>query len=162
MRKSSRIELKNWKFVYLWRDGILTIWNKQKCNPTFSCHLTSLVALLLIPPLYISLLWEQNASTCHFNIMNNITWYFVLTMLPFTFLRRDLSLLLMAPHTCTLTGNFTVVWIHLAWYFSFYLRQTRQWCRLLWLWNTGSCECVVIPQKGYLSVTPNINWITTT
>ena len=38
--------------MYLWRDGILTIWNKQKCNPTFSCHLTSLVALLLIPPSY--------------------------------------------------------------------------------------------------------------
>ena len=52
MRKSSRIELKIWKFVYLWRDGILTIWNKHKCNPTFSCHLTSLVALLLIPPSY--------------------------------------------------------------------------------------------------------------
>ena len=26
--------IKNLKFVYLWRDGILTIWNKQKCNPT--------------------------------------------------------------------------------------------------------------------------------
>ena len=28
-------------------------WNKQKCNPTFSCHLTSIVALLLIPPSYL-------------------------------------------------------------------------------------------------------------
>ena len=28
-------------------------WNKQKCNPTFSCHLTSIIALLLIPPSYL-------------------------------------------------------------------------------------------------------------
>ena len=94
--------------------------------------------------------WPRNAFTYHFNILNNITWYFVLPMLRFTFLRRDWSLLLMAPQTCTLTGDFTVVWIHLAWYFSFYLRQTRQWRRLLWLWYTGSCGCVVFPQKGYI------------
>ena len=85
-----------------------------------------------------------------FLIVNYIAWYFVLPMFPFTFLRRDWPLLPMAPQTCTLFGNFTEVWIHLAWYFSFYLRQTRQWHRLLWLWNTGSCECVEIPQKKYI------------
>ena len=85
----------------------------------------------------IFLLWEQNAFTCYFNIMNNITWYFVLPMLPFTFLRRNCPLLLMARQTCILTGSFAVAWIHLAWYFSFYLRQTWQRRRLLWLWNTG-------------------------
>ena len=63
-------------------------------------------------------------------------WYFALSMLPLTFLWRDRPLLLMAPQTWTLAGNFTVVWIHLAWYFAFCLRQTRQWRQLLWLWNT--------------------------
>ena len=31
-------------------------------------------------------------------------WYFALSMLPFTFLRRDRPLLLIAPQTCTRTG----------------------------------------------------------
>ena len=35
-------------------------------------------------------------------------WYFSLSMLPFTFLGRDMHLLLMAPQTYTLTGDFTV------------------------------------------------------
>ena len=34
--------------------------------------------------------------------------YFALSMLPFNFLVRDRHLLLMAPQTCTLTGDFTV------------------------------------------------------
>ena len=63
-------------------------------------------------------------------------WYFALSMLPFTFLWRYWPLLLMTPQICTLAGNFTVVWINLAWYFTFCLRQTRKWRRLLWLWNT--------------------------
>ena len=42
----------------------------------------------------VSHLWEHNALTGHFNIMNNITWYFALSMLPFTFLRRDILLYL--------------------------------------------------------------------
>ena len=78
--------------------------------------------------------------------------YFSLSMLPFTFLWSDMPLLLMASQTCTLTGDLTVVWIHLAWYFSDCLRRTQQWRRLLWLWNTVSCECVVFLQKRYIFI----------
>ena len=39
----------------------------------------------------VSLLWEHNALTCHFNIMNNIT---MVSPLPFTFLRRVMLLYL--------------------------------------------------------------------
>ena len=34
-------------------------------------------------------------------------WYFAVSLLPFTFFRRDRPLLLMATQTCTLTGDFT-------------------------------------------------------
>ena len=50
-------------------------------------------------------------------------WYFALSMLPFTFLWKDWPLLLMALQICTLAGNFTVVWINLAWFFTLCLRQ---------------------------------------
>ena len=58
----------------------------------------------------ISFLWEHNAFACHYNIMNNISiWYFAVSMLPFTLLRRDRPLLLMALQNSTLTDDFTVV-----------------------------------------------------
>ena len=54
MIKPLRIGLKDWNFVYLWKESTLMIWNK--CKPIFSCHLTSLVALLLTPLSYMPLL----------------------------------------------------------------------------------------------------------
>ena len=48
--------------------------------------------------------------------MNNITLvFFTIYVTIHIFLKRHVSLL-MAPQTCTLAGNFKVVWIHLAWF----------------------------------------------
>ena len=99
---------------------------------------------------YFSLLLEHNSLTWHVNVINTFTLAFCTIHVTIHFSQTWHSSLLMAPKTCKLTGDLTVVWIHFAWYFSIYLRQTRLWRRLLWLSNTDSCECIVFPQKGYI------------
>ena len=76
-------------------------------------------------------------------------WYFALSILPFSFLRKDRSLLLIARQTCTLTGNFTVVWIHSMIFLILFAANTTM-VLIVITQNTDSCECVVVPQMGYI------------
>ena len=50
-----------------------------------------------------------NTTHSHFISISCIIslWYFAVSLLPFTFLRRDRPLLLVATQTCRLTGDFT-------------------------------------------------------
>ena len=68
---------------------------------------------------YVSLLWEHNALTCHFNIINNIALVFCIIHVTIYFSQTrhaslslpnflTMLLLLMAPQTCTLTGDLTI------------------------------------------------------
>ena len=54
----------------------------------------------------ISLLWEHNAFTCHFNIMNDITLVFCTIPVTIHFSQTTQASVFMAPQTCTLTGEF--------------------------------------------------------
>ena len=94
--------------------------------------------------------WGDTTHSHNISIPQIISlWYFTLLMLPFIFLWREMHLLLIVSQTCTLTGNFAVAWMQIAWYSLFCLRQTRQWRRMTWLWNTDKFEWVLLPQKGY-------------
>ena len=83
--------------------------------------------------------------------MNNFTLVFCIIHVTIHF-SQSFSLLLIAPKTCTLTGDFTVVWIHLACCLSFCLRQWRHKRRLLWLRNTDSYDCFVFQKHWYISM----------
>ena len=58
----------------------------------------------------ISLLWEHNALTCHFNIINTITLVFCTILVTIHFSqKRHSSAANGSPDLQTLTGDFTVV-----------------------------------------------------
>ena len=79
----------------------------------------------------ISLLWEHNEFTYYFNSMDDITLVFCTTHATIHFSqKRQASAANGSPDLHTYWRFYSSL-NTLAWYSSFFLRQTRQWCRLL-------------------------------